>query len=84
MYFEKSKFPQFSGARHDYPGFRREWKTCMSPSYNNVFQLREISKQVPKEVEPDVKNAVEMSEVWRILEQEYGQAPDICGKLLRS
>ena len=27
-----------------------------------------------------MKNAVEMSEVWRILDQEYGQAVDICGE----
>ena len=60
-YFQKSKFPEFSGSRRDYPGFRKEWRQCVSPNYDEIFQLREISKRVPKEVEPDVKNAIDMN-----------------------
>ena len=80
LYFQKSKFPEFSGARRDYPGFRKEWRQCVSPNYDGVFQLREIAKRVPKEIEPDIKNATEMDEVWQILDHEYGQAVDICGE----
>ena len=43
-----------------------------------MFQLREITKRVPKEIEPDVKNATTMDEVWDILNHEYGKAVDIC------
>ena len=80
LYFQKSKFPEFSGARRDYPGFHKEWHECVSPNYDVVFQLWEITKRVPREIEPDVKNATTMEEVWEILDHEYGQAVDICGE----
>ena len=63
LYFQKSKFPEFSGARRDYPGFRKEWRQCVTPNYDEVFQLREITKRVPKEIEADIKNATTMDEV---------------------
>ena len=79
-YFQKSKFPEFGGAKRDYPGFRKEWRSLVSLNYDQIFQIREIRKHVPKDVEPDVKNASTMDEVWEILNNEYGQAEDVCGE----
>ena len=45
-----------------------------------MFQLCEITKRVPKEIEPDVKNKNDMDEVWEILDHKYRQAVNICGE----
>ena len=48
-FFERRPFPKFDGNRRNYPGFKRE---CVSKSFREEFQLREIKRSVPKEIEP--------------------------------
>ena len=50
IYFQESKFPEFSGGRRDYTHFQKEWRQCVSPNYDQVFKLREITKRVPKKL----------------------------------
>ena len=55
MYFERRKFPTFDGKRRNFPSFKKEWRTCIQPSFGVEFQLREIVKAVPKDIQPDIK-----------------------------
>ena len=81
-YFEKRPFPKFSGAKRDYPSFRKEWKQCVTPNFKEEFQLREILRAVPKYVEPDLKNIKDMSLVWAYMDEEFGQEMEICSELV--
>ena len=38
-YFERRKFPTFDGQRRNLPSFKKEWRTCIQPSFGVEFQL---------------------------------------------
>ena len=71
-YFQKQPFLKFDRQKRNYPSFRREWTDTVSSSYLVDFQIREIRRNVPKIVEPDLKNLKTMQEVWAFLDQVYG------------
>ena len=77
VYFERRKFPSFDGQRRNFPSFKREWRTCIQPSFGVELQLREIVKAVPKNIQPDIKNLKTMEEVWNVLTQEYGRPREL-------
>ena len=70
-FFERRPFPKFNGSKRNYPSFKREWRECISKSFKEEFQLREIKRCVPKEIELDLKNLRSMKEVWDQLQEEY-------------
>ena len=77
VYFERRKFPSFDGQRRNFPSFKKEWRTCIQPSFGVELQLREIVKAVPKDIQPDIKNLKTMEEVWNVLTQEYGRPREL-------
>ena len=83
-YFERRKFPSFDGKKRNFPSFRKEWRTCIQPSFGEEFQLREIVKAVPKEIQPDIKNLKTMTEVWDVLSQEYGKPDELVTECISS
>ena len=46
-------------------------------------QIREIKSRVPSSMEPKIKNYCTMCEVWRVLDEEYGQPEDISREALK-
>ena len=46
------------------------------------LELREIQSNVPKLVEPDLKNIKTREEVWALLDQEYGQVTELTKDLV--
>ena len=84
VYFERRKFPSFDGKKRNFPTFKKEWRTCIQPSFGVELQLREIVKAVPKEIQPDIKNLKTMEEVWNILSQEYGRPRELVTESIRS
>ena len=83
-YFERRKFPSFDGKKRNYPSFKKEWRTCIQPSFGVELQLREIVKAVPKEIQPDIKNLKTMNEVWDLLAEEYGQTEELVTESISS
>ena len=83
MYFERRKFPTFDGKRRNFPSFKKEWRTCIQPSFGVEFQLREIVKAVPKDIQPDIKNLKTMEEVWQVLAHEYGRPRELVTECIR-
>ena len=83
-YYERTPLPKFDGKKRNYPTFCRDWQSCVGTRFDATYQLREIRKRVPSEVEPDIKNLKTMSEVWRILDNEYGQPMEISSDAVRS
>ena len=83
-FHKKLEFPSFeSGQERDYPSFKRKWKATVATAYPNSVQRDIIQDKVPKEVEPEIKNAESMEEVWKILDSRYGQPDVVSGKLIR-
>ena len=83
-YFERRKFPSFDGKKRNYPSFKKEWRTCIQPSFGVELQLREIVKAVPKEIQPDIKNLKTMEEVWNVLSREYGRPDELVTECIGS
>ena len=40
-------------------------------------QIREIRSKVPDAIEPEIKNCSTMTQVWKVLDQEYGRPEEI-------
>ena len=83
-YFERRKFPSFDGQRRNFPSFKKEWRTCIQPSFGVELQLREIVKAVPKDIQPDIKNLKTMEEVWDVLSKEYGRPDELVTECISS
>ena len=84
VYFERRKFPSFDGQRRNFPSFKKEWRTCIQPSFGVELQLREIVKAVPKDIQPDIKNLKTMEEIWTVLSNEYGRPSELVSESIRS
>ena len=83
-FHKKLEFPSFeSGKERDYPSFKRKWKATVATAYPDSVQRDIVQDKVPKEIEPEVKNADSMAEVWKILDARYGQPDIVSGKLIR-
>ena len=50
---------------------------CHCHKYPPNFELRQIRECRPKEIQPDIKNLKLMSEVWKVLHEEYGQVMEL-------
>ena len=84
VYFERRKFPSFDGQKRNFPSFKKEWRTCIQPSFGVELQLREIVKAVPKDIQPDIKNLKTMEEVWTVLSNEYGRPSELVSESIHS
>ena len=45
--FEKRTLPKFGGTLREYPTFRKDWTTHVSPKYDKPSQLYELKSRVP-------------------------------------
>ena len=81
-YFNKKNFPDFSGKYRDYPEFRRYWLECVQPKYEDPYQRHEIMQCVPEMMRPVLRNCENMVEVWKVLDEEYGNNIDICPEVI--
>lgn len=83
-FHKKLEFPSFTdGQERNYPSFKRKWKATVSTSYPDSVQKDIIQEKVPKEIEPEIKNALTMEEVWKILDVRYGQPDIVSAKLIK-
>ena len=74
-YFKKRELPKFEGELRDYPAFRHG-------KFDQGEEVRCIKERVPKEIEPDVKNLHTMAEIWKVLDDKYGNAMDLSRVLI--
>ena len=81
-YFNKKNFPMFSGKYRDYPEFKKYWSECVQPKYEDPYQRHEISQCVPEVMKPMLRNCENMIDVWKILDEEYGNNIDICPEVI--
>ena len=83
-FHKKLDFPSFTnGQERNYPSFKRKWKATVSTTYPDSVQKDIIQEKVPKEIEPEIKNALTMEEVWKILDARYGQPDIVSDKLIK-
>ena len=82
MMYKKRPFPKFDGKRRNYPRFRREWSETVTNQVASEFDLRLIRDNVPAQIQPDIKNLRKISEVWEVLDEEYGQVMELTAELI--
>ena len=81
-FFKKRELPKFEGELRDFPAFRRDWHDSVAGKFDQGEEVRCIKERVPKEVEPDVKNLHTMVEIWKVLDDKYGNAMDLSRVLI--
>ena len=84
--YEKKPFPKFTWKKREYLGFRREWTEVVilrNPNQKE-FLVRKISRHIPAEMEPDIKNLHTMAEVWNVLNKEYGVSEELVNESVGS
>ena len=81
-YFKRWDLPKFDGQRRNYPSFKREWVDSVTGKYDPNHEVRQLKLNVPKEVEPELKNIHEMMEVWRVLDKKYGSTLELSTELV--
>ena len=81
-YFKRWDLPKFDGQRRNYPSFKREWVDSVTGKYDPNHEVRQLKLNVPKEVEPELKNLHEMREVWGVLDKKYGSTLELSTELV--
>ena len=81
MYKRRDK-PTFDGQKRNYPAFKREWTTGITGRFDEDYEVREIKLNVPKEIEPDIKNLTSMEKVWKVLDERYGKVIELTADLI--
>ena len=61
----------------------REWQETANGKFSIELKLREIQSNVPKQVEPDLKNPKTMEQVWTFLEAEYSFKEELKSELIK-
>ena len=68
--YKKRPYPKFNGKKRNFPIFRREWTKTVTNKFSVEFELRLIRDNVPDEVKPEIKNLQQMTDVWKVLDEE--------------
>ena len=82
LMYEKRPYPKFNGKKRNYPSFKREWSETVTNKFSSEFELRLIRDNVLVEVQPDIKNLRQISDVWKVLDKEYGQVMELTADLI--
>ena len=81
-FFKKRELPKFEGELRDFPAFRHDWQDSVAGKFDQGEEVRCIKERVPKEIEPDVKNLHTMAEIWKVLDDKYGNVMDLSRVLI--
>ena len=81
-FFKKRELPKFEGELRDFPAFRHDWQDSVAGKFDQGEEVRCIKERVPREVEPDVKNLHTMDEIWKVLDNKYGNVMDLSRVLI--
>lgn len=81
--YTKIPLPRFDGQLRNYPMFRKRWRQGPGVRFSADDQMLHIIDQVPKTVEPRLKNAQTMVGVWKILDEEYNQPLDLVNEVTK-
>ena len=81
-HFKKRELPKFEGELRDFPAFRRDWQDSVAGKFDQGEEVRSIKERLPREVEPDVKNLHTMDEIWKVLDNKYGNVMDLSRVLI--
>ena len=80
--FEKRTLPRFGGTLREYPTFKKDWTTHVSPNYDEAAQLYELKTRVPARVRNRVEKFTTMDQFWRFMDSEFGDEDElVCDRL---
>ena len=81
--YTKIPLPDFKGKLRDSPMFKKRWKQGPGTRFSEDDQILHIIHQVPKTVEPRLKNCQSMAQVWKVLDEEYNQPLDLVNEVIK-
>ena len=81
--YEKRPFSKFNGKKHNFPSFKQDWSETVTGKYAREYELRLIRENLPAEIRPDIKNLKLMMDVWKILDDKYGQVMELTSELIK-
>ena len=75
--FERRTLPKFGGTLREYPTFRKDWTTRVTPNYDEQAQLYKLRGLVPESVKVDVEKFTTMAQFWEFMDVEFGNKNEL-------
>ena len=75
--FERRSLPKFKGTLREYPTFKKDWISQVSPAYSEEAQLYELRGLVPERVKVDVEKFSSMEQFWEFMDVEFGNKNEL-------
>ena len=68
--YKKDDIPEFTGKCYaDFPPFMREWKTLVAPGKSAEWQLSQLQKKTPDEI--DLSSCATVDDAWTLFTNKY-------------
>ena len=75
--FERRSLPKFKGTLREYPTFKKDWISQVSPVYSEEAQLYELRGLVPERVKVDVEKFTSIAQFWDFMDTEFGNKDEL-------
>ena len=75
--FERRSLPKFKGTLREYPTFKKDWISQVSPVYSEEAQLYELRSLVPERVKVDVEKFTTIAQFWNFMDVEFGNKKEL-------
>lgn len=67
--YKKDDLPELKGKPRNYPPFKREWQQLVAPGKSAEWQLTQLQKRTPDEI--DLSNCKTVKDAWSRLDDKY-------------
>ena len=75
--FEKRTLPRFGGMLREYPTFKADWETQVTPTLDEKGQLYELRGLVPERVKVMVEKFTTIAQFWDFMDAEFGNKNEL-------
>ena len=79
--YKRDDLPTYGGSIIEYPRFKKEWQTLVAPGRTQDWQLLNLEKRTPKEV--DLSICLTLEEAWQLLDDKYACPTTVSSKLVQ-
>ena len=79
--YKRDDLPTYGGSVREYPRFKKEWQTLVAPGRTQDWQLLNLEKRTPKEI--DLSICVTLEEAWQMLDDKYACPTTVSSKLVQ-
>ena len=79
--YHRDAIPEFKGKLTEYATFKKEWQQCVAPGRDEVWQLLQLGKKVPKECHLSLVETI--AEAWEKLDSMYASPSVVSNKVIK-